>query len=64
MHVKRWTHQVNVQGLLSLELEAAALNGAEELLLLHVGQHVRLQVVTLVEPGFVKKVIKAGTSII
>lgn len=41
---------MNVQGLLPLEPEAAAVHTADELLLLHVRQQVRLQVVALVEP--------------
>ena len=47
---------MNVQGLLPLEPEAAAVHAANELLLLHVRQQVRLQVVALVEPRSGKEI--------
>ena len=47
---------MNVQGLLPLEPEAAAVHTADELLLLHVRQQVRLQVVALVEPRSGKEI--------
>ena len=48
---------MNIQGLLALEPEAAAVHATDELLLLHVGQQMRLQVVALVEPTLGKESI-------